>query len=164
MDKRSHSDHIGIDCKSMKCFIVANQNKASIYEYDTFKPLNQIEIKSSFFQNHVAILDIKLSKNENILAMIMGKKMSNMKYEITNLLIYEQDKNKQNYFFRYMCNLPQEVSNACINFDFSNDNINEILFTNSVQITRYNYMTLETKTHYSFKLPLNCQPDFVVFS
>ena len=92
----------------MNCFIVACHNKAFIYQYDTFKPLGQIDISLDFLKNQgVEILDINLSKDETYLLIIVGKKISNMAFELTNMLLYEQDKNKQNYFFRYLRKLPE---------------------------------------------------------
>ena len=74
----------------MNCFIVANQNQAFIYEYDTIKPLNQIDINiNSSTENGLSILNLNLSKNETYLAIIMGKRNTNMTYTLSDLLIYE---------------------------------------------------------------------------
>ena len=115
-------------------------------------------------QQGIQILHLSLTKDETNLAIFLGKKISNTAHDLTNILIYEQDKNKQNYTFRYLRKISQNIKNSCIKCVFSNENNNELLITNLTSITKYNFITFEQSTYFKFKLQLNCQPEFVVFS
>ena len=73
VDKESHSNYYGIDCKSMNCFIIASNKKIFVYQYESFKKINELDLSVIMRQgNKNVILNMKLSKKDQFLAVLVG--------------------------------------------------------------------------------------------
>ena len=80
-----------------------------VYEYESFKQINEIEIDILKQLNTSIILNMKLSSNERFLAVLIGKRTLNKNVVLSNLIIFEQDELNCTYLYRYNRNLPKKI-------------------------------------------------------
>ena len=97
----------------MECFLVATHHKILVYEYESFKQINEIDVDILKQLNYCIILNIKLCKSERFLAVLVGKKTLNKNVVVSNLIIYEQDELNCNYLLRYNRKLPNKLKDSC---------------------------------------------------
>ena len=148
LDENSKSNCFGVDCKSMECFLVSDKTTIGIYEYETFKEVNQIELVLNSFQRGSVILNMKLCESDRYLAILLGHITTKHTYFINSLMIFEINMNDQTYYFKYTRAIPHLLSGVSLQFEFFNQNVNEILLTDYKEIIRFDYVNYSINTYF----------------
>ena len=92
LDAHSQNENIGINCRTIDGFLIAERETILIYSSSNLQPTtNRIKVPVDFkkvgYQNK--ILQLKMSHNEKYLAVLIGNKTIKNENKIETLFIYE---------------------------------------------------------------------------
>ena len=108
-------------------------------------------------------MNIKVSPNENFLAVLAGKNLIKGIEELWELHIYNlTDDGGFQHITSIM--LPEEFRSFSVSFEYMYTNQETtLIFTDVNGIMHYNFMKEELKVMYAFNNPIGRQPDYIVF-
>lgn len=106
------------------------------------------------------------SEDETRFAVILGRELIRDKIDVQNLLIY---RNVNDNKFDLLKALDFDFDDACRQFVFSKNDMNELLFFTDKELFRYNYVTGKKTTLYKYskdgiEYTLSGKPLFGVFN
>jgi len=71
----------------MNCFLVSSKKQIFVYEYETFKKINEVDLSVMKYSSKQVILNLKLSHSQRYLAVLVGHKTLNRTNILTHLII-----------------------------------------------------------------------------
>lgn len=122
-----------------------------------------VPLQESLSDDKIEILNIKVSPNENFLAVLAGKNLIKGIEELWELHIYKlTDDGGFQHITSIM--LPEEFRSFSVSFEYKQTNQDTtLIFTDVNGIMHYNFMKEELKVMYAFNNPIGRQPDYIVF-
>jgi len=121
--------------------------------------LEEIHIPKS--SDGIEILYLAASKDQNKIGVVLGKRGIKHHLEIIELVVYHRDSNGE-FELERLIDFP--FHEACMQFDFDKKSNDHLIFFSNEEVFRYNYVSEEKQTIYTYKNPLEEQPTFGVFN
>jgi hypothetical protein len=173
----------GVDCQNLSkfnSFIVSDDDYLESFCAGCFSKHHKetLPLLKSFTDNKMEILSIKVSRDQTMIACMIGKNLIKEKEELHQIVVYEIN-SKSDFRLIANHNLSTKFRNHSKTFEFNyRDDYGEgcpkeqsllILSNNEIAVLDFSKPSPSKgndhiKTVYTFKQRLKDQPDFAVFS
>ena len=161
----------GLSVNHQGIFMISMKNCIRMYDQQSLRIIKEIEVpypeftmrECDEYKKKQEILNIKLSHNNQFLAVMVGHQLVNDESENYLLLIFQKHQGdwvicRKKYFE------TDELKYCSHQFEFNRKNVNEIYFTNSRMVMIYNFYSDDLQPEYIFQNYLNSQPIYAVFN
>ena len=125
---------------------------------ETFKIVNTVivPLSESITDDEIEILSIKISPNEEYLAVLGGKNLIKEIEEVYSLHIFKMNSDGTDYDLMKEIHFSDEFRSFSVTFEFCKKKQDEaVIFTDLSRILRFNFNSQNLETIYSFSNQLN---------
>jgi len=141
----------GINLSSINSYAIAHGRTLEIFDEATFESKQNITVPNDQDIADLRILYITKSDCDNMICVALGLRLIKEYQDILELVVYKKG---DDGLYSQVSKCEFNMHDACSHFVFNKANNDELLFTTTTEVIKFNYHTLAKETHFKFRTPL----------